>query len=237
MLKLNTIHWKNQAGNDPENEIEEEDVEQDERTKKLQRITEKDKKANIKKYWKKWAKGVIRKVKTTKFYREWEGVIGEIVVEDTITKEVFDECFEGRGKLIQPTPENKPTSVLFIIIFDCWEKIEELFGKGKIERDDYDGWVWQRGGLPTNARGFTKSCQLFQTKVSLSSLEVNYNKSRMKLELKFRAIGENLNNDLNTNTNQFFASTNPNDSIGGVLSNSPNSPYNNSKTWEFKSID
>ncbi|KAL0489255.1 hypothetical protein AKO1_013779 [Acrasis kona] len=97
--------------------------------------TSKLKPAQVNKYFKKWGKGLTRKAKSTKFTSSWGCDSGVVqVVEEGLDKEVFDELFKGKGRLIQPTKDNKPTSVVTIIAFDTWEKVEELFGKGNIER-------------------------------------------------------------------------------------------------------
>eukprot|EP01116_Phalansterium_solitarium_P021818 TRINITY_DN6953_c0_g1_i1.p1 TRINITY_DN6953_c0_g1~~TRINITY_DN6953_c0_g1_i1.p1 ORF type:complete len:299 (-),score=85.58 TRINITY_DN6953_c0_g1_i1:26-802(-) len=139
------------------------------------------------KFWKKWAKAVDRKAKSAKFHNEFlSGCTGEIVVDETITPEVYHQLFDGKGTLIQPRPDNKPGSVLHISRFDTWEAVEGLFGKGNIERGGHMAWVWQKGGVASRwGGGFSKACKMYQGPASIDRLEVQYNRTKMSLELKF----------------------------------------------------
>jgi len=129
-------------------------------------------------------------VKTVKFFSSYETT--EVVVEESLTKELFKQCFEGKGNTIQPTPNNKPKSKVWIINFDDWDSIVQLFEEKSIKRDGHIAWVWSKGGVLQRGfgffgggGGFSKSEKIRKTTARVNSLVVQYNETHSKLQLKF----------------------------------------------------
>jgi len=165
---------------------EEEIIEKSPKPKKQKKDADSTTKVNPSKFFKKWGNAITRKGKTSKFYYDFMGCSGEIVVDDTITPDVFHTLFDGKGKVLQPTPDNKPKSVVHIISFASWEDVETLFGKENIAQGGHQIWVWRRGGVPSRwGGGFSKACKDHQEAATIKNLEVQYNRTKMKLELKF----------------------------------------------------
>lgn len=133
---------------------------------------------SAKTYWKKWGKRILAvgKKKSNKAF----SLRREVVVEDVISKEEHDMLFKGKGELIQPRPDNKPKSTVTITDFNTWEQIKELFGEGNIKKDLVVAlWRISRPG------SFSKSFYMGPGDAEVSSLSVQYNKSKKKIQLKF----------------------------------------------------
>ncbi|KAG2023931.1 hypothetical protein CC2G_001533 [Coprinopsis cinerea AmutBmut pab1-1] len=89
----------------------------------------------------------------------------------------FQALFGGKGTLIQPTPQNKPTSTVTIIHFNSAQLVD-FFGA---DITKLKGNAWTRGGGPR----FAKSVKLGQCDLRVDSLDINYSKNGMKCTLKF----------------------------------------------------
>ncbi|KAG5636926.1 hypothetical protein H0H81_006359 [Sphagnurus paluster] len=125
---------------------------------------------------------------------KFQGSPKTIKIEEVYTEAEFDLLFKGKGLLIQPTPENKPKSVVTIIHFNSLAHIQSFFGD---ELKPLKGNHWTRGGLPSRSFGggffgggfgsstFSKSVKTGAVDVSIRSFEVNYSKNNMKCSLKF----------------------------------------------------
>ncbi|KAG5644120.1 hypothetical protein DXG03_009066 [Asterophora parasitica] len=125
-------------------------------------------------------------------------LIGEndafIYPDEVYSEAEFDSLFKGKGILMQPTPENKPKSVVTIIHLNTRGHIASFFGD---ELKVPTGNTWSRGGMPARTFGggffggfggstFTKSIKLGAVDVAVQLLEVNYSKNNMKCSLKFQ---------------------------------------------------
>ena len=143
----------------------------------------------------KWSKASVRVAnkKSNKFQRGY----GTIIVEDHLTPNEFNLLFpKNCGNLIQPTKNNKPKSVVTIKSFENWDKINLLFnddniiGNGKNrEKNKLPNKLtvhcWSVGGI-----NFSKSRYLGTDTAIITSLNVNYNKSKKQLKLEFNAQSE-----------------------------------------------
>ncbi|KAF8318171.1 hypothetical protein DL93DRAFT_2076164 [Clavulina sp. PMI_390] len=98
-------------------------------------------------------------------------------VDEILEPDEFDQVFGNKGRLIQPTPTNKPGSTVTIIIY-AGDSINELFGD---ELKPLKGDVWNIGGAPF----FTKSKKLGTCEVEIISIEVSYSKNTSKASIKF----------------------------------------------------
>lgn len=148
-------------------------------------------KSDVEKLFHAWGKRLSVLVKTVKFHDSYS--LTEVVVEESLTKELFEQCFAGKGEVIQPTKDNKPKSKVWIISFKDWEAIEQLFGTGNIKHDGHIAWLWAKGGVPRRGfgffgggGGFSKSEKLGKGQATVVSLEVHYNEVHSKLQLKFQ---------------------------------------------------
>ncbi|RDB27296.1 hypothetical protein Hypma_004311 [Hypsizygus marmoreus] len=122
---------------------------------------------------------------------KFQGAPKTIKFDEVYEQSEFQTLFSGKGTLIQPTPENKPKSVVTIIHFSTPAQLEAFFGD---ELKALKGNIWSRGGMPARAFGagfggfgstFTKSVKQGACDVTIRSLEVNYSKNNMKCSLKF----------------------------------------------------
>ncbi|KAG6909075.1 hypothetical protein DXG01_002056 [Tephrocybe rancida] len=130
---------------------------------------------------------------------KFQGSAKTIKFDEVYTVNEFDSLFAGKGVLFQPTPQNKPKSVVTIIQFNTADQIQSFFGA---ELKPLKGNIWTRGGVPARTFGggfgfgfggggstFTKSQKVGAVDVTIRSLEVNYSKNNMKCTLKFE-IGQ-----------------------------------------------
>ncbi|KAJ7742019.1 hypothetical protein B0H16DRAFT_1563872 [Mycena metata] len=115
---------------------------------------------------------------------KFQGSVKTIKFDEVFEQAEFETLFGGKGHLVQPTPQNKPKSVVTIIEFS-------FFGD---ELKPLKGNVWSRGGEhPQRSFGFfgggggglSKSIKQGTCDVTIRSLEVNYSKNNLKCTLKF----------------------------------------------------
>eukprot|EP00026_Physarum_polycephalum_P002696 Phypoly_transcript_02704.p1 GENE.Phypoly_transcript_02704~~Phypoly_transcript_02704.p1 ORF type:complete len:678 (+),score=140.60 Phypoly_transcript_02704:127-2160(+) len=134
--------------------------------------------------FKKWANQVTRKIKGAKFFEAFGVPTAPVVIEEACTKEMFDACFETKGRLIQPTPDNKPYSTVTIRRYEGFEEVHDLFGDGNIVHGGHPAWVWRRNTVNTRS-GEPRDVKLHRRTASIDSLEVHYNRNTMRLQLTF----------------------------------------------------
>ncbi|KIJ53574.1 hypothetical protein M422DRAFT_25416 [Sphaerobolus stellatus SS14] len=108
---------------------------------------------------------------------KFQGTSKQIKIDEVYEHAEFEALFNGQGTLIQPTPQNKPKSVVTIIHFNS-AQVSAFFGDAMKE---LKGTMWSRGGGPS----FSKSVKLGTCDVQISSLELSYSKTGMKCALKF----------------------------------------------------
>ncbi|KAI0314379.1 hypothetical protein OF83DRAFT_1137120 [Amylostereum chailletii] len=107
----------------------------------------------------------------------------------------FDEVFEraefealfktgegghGLGRLVQPTPTNKPTSTVTIIDYSG-ASATAFFSDAGANMSQLKGVQWSIGGGPY----FAKSNKIGACDVAIDHLEVQYSRNTMKCTLKF----------------------------------------------------
>ena len=127
----------------------------------------------------KWAKALTRGCPREKFYTNdmFVAYLSVNVKESTaIHVEDFEHIFGGAGTLIQPTPENKPTSVTTIRRYST-EELQTLFGP-EFPLGGYDVTLWRK-------REFQKPTKLGQGLGDLRQMDAVYNRSKLVLELRF----------------------------------------------------
>mmetsp|Transcript_58865 Transcript_58865/g.53029 ORF Transcript_58865/g.53029 Transcript_58865/m.53029 type:complete len:274 (+) Transcript_58865:87-908(+) len=130
-----------------------------------------------KKYLKKWATRLpkVSAMKKTKFL----GSSKEIIIEEMgFDREEFDAIFGDKGYLVQPRPDNKPTSTVIIRQFSTWDSINALFGEYGLTEEIIVS-IWRQ-------RNFSKSRYCGEGTAKISELNACYNKSRKVLQLKFQ---------------------------------------------------
>ncbi|KAJ2934940.1 hypothetical protein H1R20_g2177, partial [Candolleomyces eurysporus] len=108
---------------------------------------------------------------------KFQGAPKTVKFDEVLENAEFQSLFGGKGTLIQPTPQNKPTSTVTIMHFNQ-SQLVEFFGNGL---STLKGNSWTRGGGPR----FAKSVKLGQCELIVNSLDVNYSKNGMKCTLKF----------------------------------------------------
>ncbi|KAJ7030200.1 hypothetical protein C8F04DRAFT_1222440 [Mycena alexandri] len=121
---------------------------------------------------------------------KFQGSLKTIKFDEVLEQAEFETLFGGKGHLVQPTPQNKPKSVVTIIAFNNATHIQNFFGD---ELKPLKGNVWSRGGIPMRGFGFfgggggglSKSIKQGSCDVTIRSLEVNYSKNNLKCTLKF----------------------------------------------------
>ncbi|KAJ7715378.1 hypothetical protein B0H16DRAFT_500741 [Mycena metata] len=120
---------------------------------------------------------------------KFQGSVKTIKFDEVFEQTEFETLFGGKGHLVQPTPQNKPKSVVTIIEFNNATYIQNFFGD---ELKPLKGNVWSRGGIPQRSFGFfsgggglSKSIKQGSCDVTIRSLEVNYSKNNLKCTLKF----------------------------------------------------
>ncbi|KAL6310430.1 hypothetical protein BKA93DRAFT_889205 [Sparassis latifolia] len=121
---------------------------------------------------------------------KFQGAPKTIKIEEVFEVDEFNAIFAGKGRLIQPTPENKPKSTVTIMDFNT-AQVQVLFGD---ELKALKGNRWSRGGVPVRTFGagfgglgssFSKSVKQGPCDVEILRLDVNYSKNGMKCTLKF----------------------------------------------------
>ena len=134
-----------------------------------------------KKYYKKWAARLpkVAGMKKTKY------MIGpgmrpnkEIIIkEEGFDQEEFEILFKNKGYLVQPRPDNKPKSKVTIRRFSEWNEIEQIFGEYGL-KDTLTVHVYRKRNLAKTEYWGTENA-------TIESLDVEYNKSSKRLQLKF----------------------------------------------------
>ncbi|KDQ57481.1 hypothetical protein JAAARDRAFT_193803 [Jaapia argillacea MUCL 33604] len=127
---------------------------------------------------------------------KFQGSPKTIKFDEVLEFAEFQNLFVGKGRLVQPTLDNKPKSTVWIVDYTTQAELQELFGD---ELKPLKGNRWSVGGVPTRGGGFgfgggstfSKSSKIGAVDVEVTSLEVNYSKNTMKCSLKFevRQIG------------------------------------------------
>jgi hypothetical protein len=87
--------------------------------------------------------------------------------------------FDGKGTKIQPTKDNKPTSVVTIINF-TWDEFKATLGEFCPEREGHECQLWAKGG------NFMKGGKSGKGLARIDSVVVEYNKSKLALEIKLQ---------------------------------------------------
>lgn len=136
-----------------------------------------------KKLFEKWAKALVRESKKHKINNGYGVEPYQVTVKDAgvWSQQDFMELFDGQGKKIQPTPENKPTSVITILDFGDYEDVNTFFtdvGGMAIPETGYEVQKWRQ-------RNFQKSYKSGDRDSSLAGMQVHYNKSKQALSFVF----------------------------------------------------
>ena len=134
-----------------------------------------------KKLFEKWAKALMRESKKQKITNGgWGPDPYDVKVKDTtpMCDADFHALFDGYGTKVQPTPENKPTSVTTILRFNDYDSIRDFFaaagGGATIPEAGYEVQLWRR-------RNFEKSYKVGLRGATLDIMTVNYNRSKQAL--------------------------------------------------------
>ncbi|KAL8277328.1 hypothetical protein RQP46_010281 [Phenoliferia psychrophenolica] len=114
---------------------------------------------------------------------KWQGLDKVIKIDEILEVHEFAEIFgKSGGKLVQPTPQNKPTSTVTIMTF-TESQIASLFG-AEWKPETLKGHEWSRGGIFDG-----KSIKRGLVTVDPSYMEVSYSKGTLKASLKFGCSG------------------------------------------------
>ncbi|KAK3235894.1 hypothetical protein CYMTET_53937 [Cymbomonas tetramitiformis] len=134
---------------------------------------------------KKVVTGAKQSLKGVKFFPGWDSTAREAKVSDLVSKAEFETVFKG-GKLIQPTPENKPKSQVTIKEY-TGEAIVELLGASA---KNLKGELWQKGGAPTRGfgffgggGGFSKGKKLGSVPLDITVMKVTYSNASQQLSI------------------------------------------------------
>lgn len=137
-----------------------------------------------KKLFEKWAKALLRESKKHKINNAYGCEPYQVTVKDTgvWSPEEFNAIFGGHGTKIQPTPDNKPTSVITILRFRGFEAIQSFFadvgGMSNLSETGYEVQIWRQ-------RSFQKSYKCRDADSKLTCMDVHYNKSKHALSFVF----------------------------------------------------
>ena len=130
----------------------------------------------------KWTKMLVRetaKTRLTVCYNTCSEFFSVKIKDDTPwSVEDFEYIFGDKGRVIQPTPDNKPKSRMTIIEYKDMDTIQDVFGEATIHRDGYTFDLWQKGN-------FSKSCKLHDHPAEIRYLHVQFDRSRLSLTLEF----------------------------------------------------
>lgn len=149
--------------------------------------------AQKKKLFEKWANALSRESKKHKIHNHVAGFSYsyganryEVTVKDAgvWSPEEFNAIFGGYGTKIQPTPDNKPTSVITIIQFGSASSVQSFFkGAGGVTLADtgYTVQLWRQ-------RSFQKSYKEGDRDSDLLGMKAHYNKSKQTLQLIFTLV-------------------------------------------------
>ncbi|KAJ7473991.1 hypothetical protein FB451DRAFT_1034958, partial [Mycena latifolia] len=121
---------------------------------------------------------------------KFQGSPKTIKFDEVLETAEFETLFGGKGRLVQPTPQNKPKSAVTIIEFNTAAHLQSFFGD---ELKPLKGNLWSKGGVPTRGfgffggggGGFSKSVKHGTCDVSIRSAEISYSKNNLKCTLKF----------------------------------------------------
>jgi hypothetical protein len=141
-----------------------------------------------KKLFEKWSKALMRESKKHKvFYDMCAPDAYNITIKDTNlwTQTEFHDLFDGHGEKIQPLPDNKPTSVITVVLFRGFKNVDSLFedvgGGANINETGYEVQLWRKkrfGG-----------CYKYDTAdARMHEMEIRYNKSKQTLSLVFSMV-------------------------------------------------
>ena len=143
-----------------------------------------------KKLFEKWAKALARESKKHKIHNHVAGFSYsyganryEVTVKDAgvWSPDEFNAIFGGYGTKIQPTPDNKPTSVITIIQFGSASSVQSFFkeaGGVALVDTGYTVQLWRQ-------RSFQKSYKEGDRDSDLLGMNAHYNKSKQTLQLVF----------------------------------------------------
>lgn len=145
--------------------------------------------AQKKKLFEKWAKALARESKKHKIHNHVAGFSYsyganryEVTVKDSgvWSPDEFNAIFGGHGTKIQPTPDNKPTSVITIIQFGSASSVQAFFKEAGCVLPDtgYEVQLWRQ-------RSFQKSYKEGDRDSDLLEMKAHYNKSKQTLQLVF----------------------------------------------------
>mmetsp|Transcript_7843 Transcript_7843/g.13528 ORF Transcript_7843/g.13528 Transcript_7843/m.13528 type:complete len:304 (-) Transcript_7843:179-1090(-) len=139
--------------------------------------------------------GTKQALKGVKFFSGYDATSREAKTSDMISKAEFDAVFTG-GKLIQPTPENKPGSKVHIKQYTSEEAAVllgttlsalkgELWSKGGTPSRGGGGFSFGRGGFSFGGGGggFAKGKKLGSTPLSVLHLKVQYSAPSQQLSV------------------------------------------------------
>ena len=76
---------------------------------------------------------------------KFQGSEKTIKFDEVLEQHEFDALFKGLGALIQPTPHNKPTSTVTIIVFSG-RQAQAFFTEAKVKIEQLKGTRWSIGG-------------------------------------------------------------------------------------------
>ncbi|KAJ6628397.1 hypothetical protein B0H10DRAFT_2160888 [Mycena sp. CBHHK59/15] len=122
---------------------------------------------------------------------KFQGSTKTIKFDEVLEQAEFETLFGGKGRLIQPTPQNKPKSAVTIIEFNTAAHLQNLF------RDELKPLKGIYGARAMSAPflslcvfrpfggGFSKSVKHGICDVSIHSAEISYSKNNLKCTLKF----------------------------------------------------
>eukprot|EP00588_Corethron_pennatum_P005828 CAMPEP_0194285078 /NCGR_PEP_ID=MMETSP0169-20130528/29327_1 /TAXON_ID=218684 /ORGANISM="Corethron pennatum, Strain L29A3" /LENGTH=214 /DNA_ID=CAMNT_0039031107 /DNA_START=164 /DNA_END=808 /DNA_ORIENTATION=+ len=135
-----------------------------------------------KKLFEKWVKALHRECKKHKINNGFgcEPFSAALAETGRWSPEDFAEIFSGAGEKVQPTPSNKPTSVITILQFGSYEDVSSFFSGAEvtIPRGGYEVQIWRR-------RNFSKSYKNCDAPAELTGMDVHYNKSKHILSFQF----------------------------------------------------
>ncbi|KAJ7933065.1 hypothetical protein B0H13DRAFT_1700934 [Mycena leptocephala] len=118
---------------------------------------------------------------------KFQGSVKSIKFDEVLEQTEFETLFGGKGRLVQPTPQNKPKSTVTIIELNTAAHLQSFFGD---ELKPLKGNHWSR--VPTRGfgffgggGGFSKSVKHGTVDVSIRAAEISYSKNNLKCTLKF----------------------------------------------------
>ncbi|KAJ6605360.1 hypothetical protein DFH09DRAFT_967151 [Mycena vulgaris] len=119
---------------------------------------------------------------------KFQGSSKTIKFDEVLEPAEFEMLFGGKGRLVQPTPQNKPKSTVTIIELNNAAHLQSFFGD---ELKPLKGTLWSKGGVPTRGfgsfgrSGFSKPVKHGACDVTVRCAEISYSKNNLKCTLKF----------------------------------------------------